>query len=100
MFVKQSGHVYHVLLMYVYKLDIIQETNDKFSKLFSEDVIHFLLKCGRSIGQTKRHDQKLIMAIARTECCFRNIVLNYANLMVARTEIKFCKISSSLETVN
>ena len=53
--------------MYVYKLDIIQETNDKFSKLFSEDVIHFLFKRGRSIGQTKRHDQKFTMAIACTK---------------------------------
>ena len=79
MFVKQMKHVYHVLPMYDYQLYIIQLNNDEFSKLFSENVVHILLKLVKPKGMT----------IMCSKGCVRNIILIYANFMVARCDIKF-----------
>jgi len=57
----------------------------------TEDMIHEALESGRSITQTKGHDQKFIVVRMSSKGSLRNVCLFHTDLVVARTKIKFSK---------
>jgi hypothetical protein len=56
-----------------------------------KDMIQEALESGGSITQAKWHEQKLIVALMSSKGSLRNVCLFHADLVVARTKIKFSK---------
>jgi hypothetical protein len=67
--------------------DIIDEHHNKLVQEVHEDLVHHAHEVGRSIGQPKRHDCKLIQTILRGEGCLGNIFLLDFQLVIPRSEV-------------
>jgi len=78
----------------IYKY-VIQENQNKFPEEWLQDLIHKTLECGRSVGQTKRHDPELILSLMGLEGSLVLIFLQHSNLMVAYLHIQFGEHSST-----
>ena len=63
--------------------DIIDKHNHELAELEHEYRIHQIHEVGRSICQSKRHDQILVQAIPSGESYFRYILYPDLNLMIA-----------------
>ena len=79
--------------------DIIKKYQNEFLEIGSEYFIHQGLECGRSISETKGHDQKLILAIMCAESCFRDIILMNPNLMIPRAKIQLGEKLSTMKLI-
>lgn len=66
----------------------VEEDNHKLSQELSKDIIHQALEC-RSIGQSKRHDQKLIVVVMCIEYGLRNVFFRHPYLKISRANIQF-----------
>jgi hypothetical protein len=62
---------------------VVEEYQDVFPQLSSEDMVHARLEGGWCIGQSKWHDQELKMSEMASECCLLNILLPDVDLMVS-----------------
>ena len=78
-------------LIFTKDKNIVQIDHDKFVQEINEHFIHEAHEGGRSVGQPKRHNCKLVEAIASGECSFWDISFVDADLIVARTQIDFGK---------
>ena len=79
--------------------DIIKKYQNEFPQIGSEDLIHQGLECGRSISETKGHDQKLIVAIMCVESYFRDIIRMDPNLVIPGTKIQLGEKMSTMELI-
>ena len=79
--------------------DIVKKYQNEFLQIGSEDLIHQGLECGRSISETKGHDQKLIVAIMCAESYFRDIILMNPNLMIPRAKIQLGEKWSTMKLI-
>ena len=57
------------------------------------------MECGRSIGETKRHDYEFICAITRSEGGFEFITRFDGDLMITGEQIEFGEILSACESI-
>jgi hypothetical protein len=57
-------------------------------------MIHETLKSGGGITREKGHDQELIVTLMSEKGSLGDVFLFHTYLVVARTEIKFCKVLS------
>ena len=80
--------------------DIIKKYQNEFLQIGSEYFIHQALECGRSISETKGHDQKLIVAIMCAKSYFRDISLMNPNLMIPRAKIQLGEKLSTMKLIN
>ena len=63
--------------------DVIKKDQNKSSEERLLNLIHEGLECGRSIGETERHHQELIMPLMSSESCLLYIIFLHPNLMIA-----------------
>ena len=68
-------------------VNVIKENEDKFSKIWFEQVILEALKSGWSITGTKWHDQEFIMAFFSLESSLGNVYFFHAYLVIAQMKI-------------
>lgn len=62
-------------------------------------MIHKGLECRGCIGEAKRHDNELVVAIMGAECGFWNILFIHTNLMITGAEIQLGEESGSMKLV-
>ncbi|CAL5321596.1 unnamed protein product [Camellia sinensis] len=67
--------------------DVVHKNDYKTVQEFPEDPVHQVHKDCRCVGKPKWHHQKLIVAIPRTECRLRNILLLDPQLLVTRSQV-------------
>jgi hypothetical protein len=65
----------------------------------TKGMIHETLKSGRGIKETKGHDQELIVALTSVKCNLGDVFLFHTYLVVARMEVEFGKVLSSLKFI-
>ncbi|MFS7963364.1 hypothetical protein Hanom_Chr08g00737211 [Helianthus anomalus] len=51
------------------------------------------------ICQSERHNQKLVMAVTSSKCCFGDVLLSDSQLMVARSQINLRVITRPLQLI-
>src|SRR6516165_8189134 len=68
--------------------DVIEIDDSKVVQEVAQDVVHEVLEGGGSVGETKRHDVVLVVAIARTKRGLPLVTLRDANEVVAGTEVQ------------
>ena len=78
--------------------DVVEVDNDKVVKKVAEELIHGPLERRRSIAQAKRHNAKLVGAIARRESSHGHAVGGHGYLVVAGTEVQRSKTGCVAET--
>ncbi len=69
--------------------DVIKVYDYGNVKHVSENVIHEVLECCGSIGESKRHDTPFKGAVAGPEGCFPFITFSYTYEMISMSKIKF-----------
>ena len=74
--------------------DINQIYYYKNVELLYQNLVNISLKCDRYIGQSKRHQLILEIAIASPESCFLFIAFPNSHLIVGNSQIKLSGISS------
>jgi hypothetical protein len=67
--------------------NIIDKDHEKFIELRHEHGVHEVHKVGRSISESERHDQELVMTITSGKSGFRNVARENLDFVVARTKI-------------
>ena len=80
--------------------DIIKEDQNEVSQVGPKYFIHQCLERGRSICESKWHDQKFIMAIMCAKNCFRDIIRMDPNLVIPRTKIQLGEKMSTMELIH
>jgi len=68
--------------------NIIKEIEHKPVQVGAEDVVHQSLKSCWCIGETKRHDQELKVAVMSPKRCLGDIIRVHAHLVVTQPEIE------------
>ncbi len=99
MFLKLLQHPsngFHVLLAFAFGIneDVIEIYYYKNVKLLCQDLIDVILKRGRCIGQSKRHNLVLEVAIAGPEDRLLFVAFPDLHLMVGLSQIKLGEMSS------
>ena len=72
--------------------DVIQIHYDKDVKLFSEDFINVALKTGWSIGESKRHDLVLEVAVPSTKNSLSFVAFSNSHPIVDTSQIQLGKL--------
>jgi hypothetical protein len=62
--------------------DVINENHDKHVQLRNESGVHQVHEMCRSIGESKRHNQKLVQPVAGGESSLRDIFRTDLDLMI------------------
>ena len=77
-------------------LHIVQVNQDVVKVNYHADMEHICeyqvykpLKCGRGIGEAKRHHQPLVGAVSGSEGCFPLVTISDANQMVCMPKVDF-----------
>ncbi len=74
--------------------DVIEVYYYKNVELFCQDLVDVARKCGRYIGQSKRHDLIFKVTIVSLKGCLTFITFLDLHLMVGIGLIELCKMSS------
>lgn len=69
--------------------NIIEEDDDKASKVWPEEIVHCCLERGRRVTQAERHDFKFKVPVVSPEGCFGNAIRLHAYLMIPLQQIQF-----------
>ncbi len=69
--------------------DVIKVYNYRNIKHVSEKIVHEVLECRGSIGESKRHDTPFEGAVMGLEGCFPFVTFGYAYKMISMSKIKF-----------
>ena len=92
---KEFQNLVKVLVVFLIILaideNIININHHEFVEEWTEDFLDQSLECCRGIGETKRHDFVLIVAISGAESCFFDVLFMDSDLMIARAEIDLGK---------
>jgi hypothetical protein len=67
---------------------VIEKHQHKPLEVGVEDVVHQSLESGRGIGEPKRHDQELEVAMVGAERCLGDVVGVHPHLVVPGAEVK------------
>lgn len=70
----------------VYK-NAIDKYNDKLIQILVESSVHEVHKSSWHIGESKRHDREIVVAIVYSESGLRDILLLDSQLMVNGTKV-------------
>ena len=62
---------------------IIEKHQDEPAEIWAEDVIHQCLESGRSVGETKRHHQELVVPLVCPERRLADVVRMHPHLVIA-----------------
>lgn len=79
--------------------DIIQVDKDEGVEVGAEDVVHEALEGGGGVGEAKRHDGELIVAIAGAEGGLGDVFGGHTNLVVAVAEVNLGEDGGPMEAV-
>jgi hypothetical protein len=79
--------------------NIIKEHQQEFLQLLIENVVHAILECRWCIGQSKWHDEELIISIVAPESSLRDILLSEFDLMISISDINLQKIHYSMQLI-
>jgi hypothetical protein len=71
--------------------DVINEDCDKLVQLQHEYGVHQVHEICRRIGESKRHNQKLIQPVPGGECSLRNVFQTDIDLMITQMKIDLRK---------
>ena len=71
--------------------DVVEVDDDEGVQEGAKDVVHERHEGGWGVGEAKRHDSVLEMAIPGSEGCLGSVGLRDADLTVARAEVEFCE---------
>ena len=74
--------------------NVIKIHYHKNIKLLCQNLVDIILECERYIGQSKRHDLVLKMAITGSEGCFPFIAYSDLHLVVGISQIGLSEMSS------
>jgi len=88
-----------VLLVSTVDQDVINVDNDGNVEEGSKNILNQRLKSSWGIGESKRHNLVLVVAISSAKCCLWDVILMDSNLVVARTEINLGEYLGFIETV-
>ena len=66
---------------------VIQKNQDKLSQEWAQNVIHDALKCCWCIGEAKRHDSELKMAMVCFKSCFVLLSSFHPHLVITRPHV-------------
>ena len=77
--------------------DIINEDDNEQVQVFFEYSVHQIHESYMRNGYSKWH--KLIMTIQSSEGCFRNVTISDPKVMMTRSEVYHCEMSSTLKLV-
>src|SRR5215471_7504034 len=81
--------------------DIIQiDQNDSFSYQLPENIVHHRLEGGRTVGESKEHDQGLKKTMICPKSCFPLVSRFNANIIESPTNVKLGEVPGTLELVN
>src|SRR5215472_12861183 len=81
--------------------DIIQiDHNDSFSYQLPENIVHHHLEGGRTVGESKEHDQGLKKTTIHPKGCFPLISRLNANIIESPMNVKLGEVLGTLELVN
>ncbi len=69
--------------------DVIKIYNYGNVKHVSENIVHEVLECCGSIGESKRHETPFEGAVAGPEGCFPFVTFSYVYKMISMSKIKF-----------
>jgi hypothetical protein len=82
-------HLSKMLHMLLHIVDIDQNVvyvyDHKIIKPFPENVIHECVKCGRCIGESKRHHQEFVRVIPCVRSSLFFIPFHISNLVISQT---------------
>ncbi|KAK4731717.1 hypothetical protein R3W88_024705 [Solanum pinnatisectum] len=78
---------------------VINKHDNKHINIRLKHSVHKVHKRCRGITQAKRHNKKLIMTITSLECCLRDIIFSYSQLMIARSKVYLTKASGTLKLI-
>ncbi len=79
--------------------DVVKVYDYRNVKHVSENIVHKVLECPGSIGESKRHDMPFKEAISGLEGCFPFIIFGYVYKMISMLKIKFGIDASRIEEV-
>ncbi len=79
--------------------DVVKVYNYGNIKHVSKNVVHEILKCHESIGESKRHDTPFKGAIVDLEGCFPFITFSYTYEIISMSKIKFGVDAGRVEEV-
>lgn len=77
--------------------DVIEEHKTSFYSV--QDLAHHTLEGSGDVGQTKRHDGKLVVIYPDRKCCFSSIRFRQRNLPIAIREIHSTETAGATELV-
>src|SRR5215471_6411135 len=81
--------------------NIIQiDYNDSFSYQLPENIIHHCLEGGRTVGESKEHDQGLKKTTICPKSCFPLISRFNANIIESPTNVELGEVLGTLELIN
>ena len=78
-----------ILVVSAINQDIIDVDNHTNIKKGFQDILDQGLESGGCIGESKRHDLILVMAISRAKCSFFDVILVDPNLVVSPSKVDF-----------
>jgi hypothetical protein len=76
--------------------NVIKENQHKSPQVRAHDVVHQGLERCRGVGEPKRHDQELVLAVVSVERCLIDVVRELAHLVVAGTQVQLGEESGTM----
>ena len=76
--------------------DIVEENQHKLMKIIQENIIQKALEGGGSIGETKAHYQKFVVAVVCSKGDFRYFLFAHSYLMIPGLKVQLCEDSCFL----
>ncbi|MFS8020003.1 hypothetical protein Hanom_Chr15g01410471 [Helianthus anomalus] len=79
--------------------DIVDEHNNELIQVRLAHSVHVIHEDRWCIRQSEWHNQKLVMAVTSSECCFGDVLISDSHLMVSRSQINLRVIGRPLQLV-
>ncbi|GBG85808.1 hypothetical protein CBR_g40618 [Chara braunii] len=79
--------------------DVVEVDHDTDFEEVAEDVVHGGLECGRGVGETERHYEKLVVPEAGVEGGLVGVLLADADLVEATAEVDLGEVFGSTEAI-
>ena len=78
---------------------VIKKNKDVPSQECSKNIVHQGLECRQSIGESKRHDQKFVVAIMGAKGGLMDVVGLHSDLMISGLKIQLSEECRTMEFV-
>ena len=63
--------------------DVVDENNDELVEIGFSHPVHKIHEYRRCVRKSERHNQELVVTIASSECCLRDVLLADSQLMIS-----------------